>query len=242
MATFILASCLFTSVRDEQGNKFSIPMENINQIVTNIDKFTPKKRRFVFIANDPTAYQDNDMRGKVLFESFDKTGLGFKEYIVLDGRNENLSSSIIKDADLIFISGGKILCENEFLNKINFKKLLTGFNGLVIGTSAGAMNLCKTICNFPEEIADLQEPRLVNGLGVSERYLIPHFDGKNCKYEFSCEEFDIVKDYILPYSFKFELTALTNGAYILLNDNKEKIFGEYSIIKDGKVKVIENSK
>ena len=235
-ATFILASLIYTFKQDAFGRLIPMPMENVSDVLTNMKKIVQKRDSLVVIANDPTETDSNDYLFKATVESFNMTeGFNFKNYTLLDNRNADDAENIIKNADFLLLSGGKIICQKEFFERINLKTLLKDFTGLVYGFSAGAMNLCETVCNFPEEISDLPQPRLVPGLGFSKRYLIPHFDSKRCEYAFECKDFDIAKEYILPYSKKFELTALDNDAYIIMKDGKETFYGNYCFIKDEQI-------
>lgn len=129
------------------------------------------------------------------------------------------------------------MCQLNFFNQINLKEILKNFDGLLIGISAGTMNLCKTVANFPEEECDLAEPRWLEGLGFYDKTVIPHFDGENLKYQIECE-IDLVKDWILPMSFKEPFIGIPNDSYILIDGNKIKFYGNMYLIDAGKVSKI----
>lgn len=232
---FILASWLRTNQKDECGVRHPIPLTDINQILTNIKKYTSKTDSLVWIANDPSDYENNDIRGNCVFDSFDLSGFKFKKRTILDNRNKKQAKEIVENADLIILPGGKVICQINFLKEIKLKALLKNFKGLIMGTSAGAMNLCKVVCNFPDEIADLGQPLWTKGLGFYNKIIIPHFDGETKQYQFPCEEMDIANDYILPASMKKELIWLPNDSYILIEDTI-KFFGTYYKIKNKKIK------
>ena len=223
-----------------QASGLILPAEikDVSNVLENMKKSLPKRDSFVLIVNEPKEYDSNDYFLEVTRLSLEMTkDMNFKKYTVLDNRNADKAAEIIKGADFLLLWGGRILCQKEFLDRINFKSLLKDFTGLVYGFSAGAMNLCETICNFPESEEDLNEPRLVQGQGFSKRYIIPHFDPHRVKYTGANPKFDIVKDYIMPYSDQFELTALDNNAYILMKDGKETFYGDYCFIKNRKVTI-----
>lgn len=213
--TSILASDLHTHNKDENGIRHPIKLENTNEIVDNIKKYLPHKNTIVFIANNPDTYDQNDASGKIRFQSFATSGFKFKKEIVLDNRNAKDAKSIIENASLIILMGGKIVRQMKFFKQIKLKKLLKNYKGLLIGLSAGTMNQCKNVLNFPEEKSDLGQPLVTKGLGLFDEYIIPHCDGKTYLYEY--DEIKVLKDYALPFSFKHDVLAVPDGSYILFN-------------------------
>ena len=233
--TFFLASSLSMHDEDEFGNKFPKAIENENQIFENIKKNLTDTKLCLSICNDPTDYERNDYKLKNVEESFALSNLNFNQYILIDNRNIEIAPLVIKKANLILLMGGKIICQNDFLQKIKFKERLKFSNAVVIGVSAGAMNLCKGVFNFPEEISEINEQKEVKGLGFFDKYLIPHFDGDNMIYQIPTE-INIVKEYILPFSNKNSLLGLPNGSYIMIKDKNYKIYGTSYLIENNQVK------
>ncbi len=234
MAIF-LTSQLNTHYKDENGNRISIPLEDENKFLTNLRKHLKKTNRIVYVANNPNNIEENDIRVVPFFDSFEKTGFHFKEKILLDRRNKSQAKEILSNADLIILSGGKCLCELNFFNEIGLKEILKNFDITTIGISAGSMNLCKIVNNFPEELVDMSEPRWLNGLEFYDGIIIPHFDGKNKKYQFETE-IDLINDYVLPMSKEKEFLGIPNGSYILIDKNKVEYYGDMYKISNGKVK------
>ena len=52
------------------------------------------------------------------------------------------------------MAGGYPPSQIEFVKKFGIDKALHNFDGVVLGQSAGAMNLSKLVYNYPEEIED----------------------------------------------------------------------------------------
>lgn len=239
--TIILTSQMYTHTKDDLGNKTPIVLEDTNQIKTNIDKYAKNKKRLVYVANNPDNFEENDIRITPVFKSFEMTWGGefFQEKFLIDHRNSAYAKQIIKDADLVILSGGKCLCQMKFFKEIKLKKLLKNFDGLVIGISAGTMNLCNLVANFPEELNDLDEPRWIKGLGFCDDIVIPHFDGETKSYQIPCEEVDVVNDYVLPASYKKDFIGIPNGSYLLIDNLGHKNFyGAIYKISKGIVSII----
>ena len=235
-----LTSRLNTYMIDKDGNKQTIPLENVSRVLDNIKKYLNGTNRIVYVANDPNNVLENEEKIKNIIDSFSLAGIEFNEKILLEARNKKDAKNIILGADIVILSGGKILCQNKFFRSIRLKNILKRFNGIVIGISAGTMNLCKTVYNFPEEKADIKERKWVKGLGFYDKIIIPHFDGETNTYQIECEEVDVAGDYILPASHKKEFLGIPNGSYILIDNNKNvSFFGEMYAIENGVTKKIE---
>lgn len=234
----LLTSKLATYEKDENGNKIPIALKNENEILANIKTFLKARNRIVYVANFQNDFEENDFRSSIIFESFKKAGIDFKEKFVLDARNKDKAKEIVGDANLIILSGGKCTSQLEFFEEINLKSMLEKFNGVVIGISAGTMNLCETVANFPEDVSDISSPRWLSGLGFVNEIIIPHFDGETKTYQIECGDFDVVKKYIIPMSKNKNFLALPNGSYLLFENGKQKIFGvAYRIINKKIIKI-----
>lgn len=215
---FILASLLRTHIYDENGIRVPVPFYDENGILGTIKTFLPSTKSLVVVANDPLDFDDNDAKISVVAKSFTMAGMPFDSATVVDERNKAAAADIIANADLIILSGGKCLCQNNFFNEINLKNLLCKHDGLTIGVSAGSMNLCKTVANFPEEQCDITDPRWFDGMGFFGDIIIPHFDGETSAYQFDCGDIDPVRDYILPMSHKADFIGLPNGSFVTVDN------------------------
>lgn len=234
--TVIFASLLRYYFPEEDESKRPVPLGNANGILDSILRYIPHKRKLVCVANDGADCCDNDAAARILSRSLELAGLKFEKTIVLDDRNAKSAEAVCDGASLIYLRGGKCICQLEFLRRVGMEKILRETNALVIGVSAGAMDLGKTVANFPEELSDIPRPRWLTGLGITDKIIIPHFDGKTCAYQFPCEQFDIAKDYILPMSEGREFWGISNDGYITIDENGDtKTFGDVCLIKDGKI-------
>lgn len=232
--TALLTSEVEKSVKNEDGTRTAIKIVNSNGILDNIKKGLKHKNKVVFISTEPDNFTANDERAEFLNKSLKLSGLKFKEIVTLDNRTLKKSKELLYGSDLIWLGGGKILGQNRIMKKSGLKKfLLENFDGVIVGISAGSMNLCDTIFNFPEEVADLKNKRIVKGLGLFDEMFIPHCDGRSYLYEE--EGFRTFKDYILPFSYKHDLLCLPNGSYVKLDRSGYKFYGEYYILRKGEI-------
>ncbi len=106
----------------------------------------------------------------------------FKEYgiefdIVNHFTDKPYSKSYLTDINkygLIFLMGGRTLEQKETLSKYNIKETLNGYNGVVIGMSAGALNMCEDSILTPGD-GDVNETLKFKGLGLVKLTVDVHF-------------------------------------------------------------------
>lgn len=235
--------CILTSYidlwdKDEYGNRFSKNFGNQNKILDNIKKNVKKYESFLFVASDEYNSEVTDIYANLTFESFDKT-LPFKNYFILDSRTENIADELIQKADLIFLCGGHVPTQNKFFN-INLKEKIKNTDALIIGGSAGAMNMANIVYCPPElegEAIDSSFKKEYIGLGLTNINVFPHYD------EIKDDIVDgvhVFNDIVLPDSYKYTIYAINNGSYILIDD-KNYIYGEAYLVKDGKIEKINDN-
>jgi len=232
----MITSTLDLSDKDENETKIPKVFDNKNNKLDTIKKYVKKYDNFVYIASTEYENDINDYYSKIVFDSFNMT-LPFKNYIVLDSRNEKDAEKIIKDADLIILSGGHVPTENDFFNNINLRELIRKTDAFIIGVSAGSMNSAENVYSPPEyesEVIDNNYNKYYKGLGLTHLNVFPHYD--EIKDEV-ISGVHILNEIVLPDSFDRDIYALNNGSYILIDDN-EYIYGETYLIRKGKIKMI----
>ena len=238
--------CILTSYidlydKDEAGNRIAKNFGNDNKILDNIKKYINKYDNFLFVASNEFDNEATDVYANVTFESFNMT-LPFENYYILDSRTEDIADELIQKADLIFLCGGHVPTQNKFFNNINLKEKIKSTNALIIGGSAGAMNMADTVYCPPElegEAIDPKFNKVYKGLGLTNINVFPHYDELK---DYPVDEIHVIKEIVIPDSFKYDIYAINNGSYILIDD-KNYLYGEAYLIKDGKIeKINENDK
>lgn len=234
----ILTSYLDTYDKDENGNRKAKNFGNENNILNNIKKYVKKYDNFLFVASDEYDFKSTDIYANVTFESFDLT-LPFKNYNILDSRTEEIADELIKNADLIFLCGGHLPTQNKFFNRIDLKIKLNNTDAFIIGGSAGAMNMAENVCSIPELEGESTDPkfrRSLKGLGLTNINILPHYDVFK---EVILDDKKYIEEIVLSYTYERIIYALNNGSYILVDD-KNFLYGEAYLLKDGTIKKINN--
>lgn len=194
--------------------------------------------RCLMIASDPEAFVHNDkMRGE--FEGFFQiSGIPVSGLTVCDRRNQNQIKRLLEENQILILAGGHVPTQNSFFAEIGLKTLIRGFEGTVMGISAGTMNCAETVYAQPELPGESTDPgyrRFLPGLGLTRLQVLPHYQE--------------VKDHLLDGKRLFEditfgdsrghtFLALPDGSYVLSEDGRETLYGEAYEIHDGTMRNI----
>lgn len=224
--------------KKENGEKIPSKFFENNDFLNNLKKHLNDTRKFVLIASDPSDYERNELFLQIDIEALKLSDLKFEEYLLLDGRNKENIVSILKDSDLIFLSGGDTYKQNIFFDDLNLKEYLKNIHAVIVGISAGSINSADNVYNSPECEEDLKCPSCFKGLGLTTINIEPHF-----VLDDLCDDNKkIQREEILKESFNRTIIALTDGAYILKNDTECNLYGESYKIKDGIItKICDNN-
>ena len=236
MKTIILTSYLDFYEKDEQGNKIAHNFGNDNGILDCLKANTKKCENFLFVGNGMEGAK-SEQYFKIACESFAMT-MPFKNYNVLNNGTKDRAKELVENADFIFLCGGHLPTQNAFFNEIGLKELLKNTNALIVGGSAGSMNCADMVYCPPEleeEVEDNNFNRYLNGLGLTDINILPHFE--EFKRMTICGK-RYIEDVIVPDSHKTDIVALNNGSYIVIQNNQATIYGESYLIKDEKIKKI----
>ncbi len=239
MFIFLLSSSF---ERIEKNNKkVGVLISEKNNFLNNLKEAINSYNSFVFLANDPQDYEGNDKSANFMAEAFKKQLKPFNGITILDNRTKKDAKSILKNADVVFLQGGKVGKQNKFLYEINFKENINK-NSVLIGKSAGAINLTKISYDYPEVDEEIGMKNWYDGMGLCDITIIPHFNLENKGNEFCFGSFNLLNDYYIPASKKTPLYCLEQGSYITISNNETKIWGNcYLIDKEKITKICEEN-
>lgn len=213
------------------GKRMPKALDDTNGIVDQLKTFVPRDSNFLFVASTPSVPEKVDAFSFLIFEGLKLSGLTFAKCLILDNRTKALAECFVKEADVIFLSGGPTYIENDFFKEIHLAQLLENYSGVIIGQSAGAINMAAHAYNSPEE-GEHSEPIYFEGLGLSNINIEPHF-------RLDTSTFDELQMYqrkhLLEESFKRPIYALCDGAHILEVDGHITVYGEAYLISDGNI-------
>ncbi|WP_346961716.1 Type 1 glutamine amidotransferase-like domain-containing protein [Clostridium sp.] len=219
----------------ENGIRIPCALDGSNHFLDHIKKYLPENSKCLILSSDPENEEMNDSFKNVFTEAFKISNLSLSKIDVCDRRNENNLADILYDYDIVLLAGGHVPTQNQFFSRINLKELLIGYEGIIIGISAGTMNCADVVYAQPEldgEAIDHQYQRYLEGLNLTRINVLPHFqEMKNL----TVDGLRILEDISLPDSKKRPFYALVDGSYIFVDDNKSTLYGEGYWVQSGTI-------
>ncbi|MCL2884161.1 MAG: Type 1 glutamine amidotransferase-like domain-containing protein [Oscillospiraceae bacterium] len=164
----------------------------------------------LFIASDPHGFQKTDEYAARIFRFFHESGMLFDRYAILDARMpDGEQINAITEASCVFLMGGTTLRQLDYLNAQNLIEPLRRHTGMVIGMSAGAINMAKrSVLANP----DFPPVKIFEGIGLTDISVVPHFGDKTAEY---------IQTGILPLTADGTIYGLCDDAVIVLKDGTE---------------------
>lgn len=204
-----------------------------NGFVSRLKHHLPSNVNALFVCSDPKDTVFTDQSALDVKEVFEEEGITFENYAVLDSRTAQQTSMLVTAANLIFLAGGHVPTQNDFFQSINLGKCLQNSDKVIIGSSAGSMNAASVVYAQPEEAGEgisKTYNRFLNGLGITDVQLIPHY--QETKHHV-LDGLRIFEDITYPDSKGRCFYAICDGSYLYGNQTGEKIYGEAYRIQDG---------
>ena len=167
--------CFLTSRMDDPDTG---KLNSANRFADELRKHFPDPCRALVVCSDPDDPEKTDYYSSLTREMLEEAGFGFERFPILDGRNASRAASLVRESNLLILSGGHVPTQNRFLDRIHLRGLLSDFQGVVIGISAGSMNSAELVYAQPEEEGEAVDPdyqRFLTGLNLTKTNLLPHY-------------------------------------------------------------------
>lgn len=221
-----------TSMPLESKNDISPKLNNDNNFVTHLKRYHKKGfENFVYFPGNPFTYNNNDFYANLYYKAFENSDFKFDNCILIDNRNYSKLHEIINVADIIILGGGELPNQNTFFNNIHLKQAMSNYDGIIIGMSAGSMNLADIVFDFPEMDEQIGNPNFLKGLGYTDINIVPHYKPTEKNYILE-SGLDAWETYVLPHSHKIKIYVLVDGTHILLQNNHVEIYGESYLVEN----------
>jgi peptidase E len=188
------------------------------------------RKSLVFIASCPFPYnhEKTDFYKGVMTNWFINAGLEFENVEMLDDRKTATEcAELIKNASAIFICGGTTLLQIEFIRNYNLISLLKDFDGVIMGMSAGAINMA--VNSFYSSDRNWGETHIYNGIGLADISVEPHF---------SIDNINLIEKDLLPFSEKIDIYAMCDDSAVVVYENQCQYFGDIYFVSKGKMEKI----
>ena len=192
----------------------------------------------LYICSDPEGWERTELYGGINRALLEEAGISFSSFQFLDSRNESSARAMVREADFVILAGGHVPTQNRFFAKIGLRELLGGFDGVLMGISAGTMNSAEIVYAHPElpgEAVSETYKRFLPGLGLTKCMVLPHY--QLIKGDV-LDGLRLFEDIAYPDSMGRCFHVLPDGSYILSRDGQEELRGEAWLLCDGKLKKV----
>ena len=181
----------------------------------------PKAARFAFLASEfEKLHEKTDKYFHRFLEMFTSCGITFADACVVDGRMvPETMQKTVQDADVVWLSGGDTPVQYGYFKKYGLVDALRAQEGVVIGMSAGAINMAETaLCTNTCGHAVAQT---YPALGLVPFSVEPHFDKA------------AVAEELLEISRECVFFGLCDEAVIIYMGEKADFIGDVFRLADG---------
>jgi len=182
-----------------------------------------KRNRFAFVASEfEVLHEKTDKYFYLFLNMFEDAGIHFEEAYVIDGRmNADVAQKAVVEADVVWLSGGDTLTQFGYFQKYGLDKVLRGHDGVIIGMSAGSINMAKTaICTLS---CGHYKQEIYNGLGCVDVSVEPHFVREN------------VSEELLALSEEYTIYGLCDGGLVICVGDTVEFYGDVYRLSHGTV-------
>lgn len=212
------------------------PLNPANGFVDELRESLARPIRCAMVSSYPDDTEITDRMAWELRECFEWARMKFDHFEVIDRRTEPHAARIIRGASFVILCGGHVPTENAFFSEIRLKDLLKGFEGTIMGISAGSMNCAADVYAPPELAGEATDPgyrRYFRGLGLTGISMLPHFqDLKNARID----GLRLVRDIMAPESMRRAIFCLHDGAYFKIANGYTILCGAADMLKGGRLR------
>lgn len=109
-----------------------------------------------------------------VMQQLEEAGIVFENRMILSAdMAQEEQRRYIKSADMVYLMGGYPFSQKAFLEENELQECLREYSGVVLGISAGAMNISKYIIMVTDGV-NSDEMRVEEGLGLVDFSVFPH--------------------------------------------------------------------
>ena len=185
-----------------------------------------KRDKFAFVASEfETLHEKTDKYFRIFLDMFEEAGIHFEEAYVVDGRMSAAEAQkAVVEADVVWLSGGDTPAQFAYFQKYGLVKVLQEHEGVIIGMSAGSINMARTsICTLS---CGHSKQEIYSGLGCVDISVEPHFVREN------------VSDELIELSNDYIIYGLCDDALIVCSGETIEFYGEVYKLSKGIVERI----
>lgn len=195
-----------------------------NVVSNELQKDLKDVKTISFIASSP---KDHEKNINFVYGNEKITGMinhlknfaSFEQVSIVDDENKYLDIN----TDVIYLLGGNYETQLSFIKENKFDEILKNYNGILLCTSCGAMNIAEY--GYYSKDEDIEESFFYKGLGFTNITIDPHFEIEN---EIQVEE-------AKKMSVEHVIYGIPNSSCIRINNNNVEMIGKVYEFNNGKM-------
>lgn len=186
-----------------------------------------KRTRFAFVASEfEKLHEKTDKYFQFFLSMLEEAGICFEEAVVVDGgMSAEEAQRTVAEADVLWLSGGDTPTEFGYFKKYGLVDVIGQHDGVVIGMSAGSINMAKiAICT---RNCGHEKQEIYPGLGCVDISVEPHFVRNP------------VSEELLELSKEHVIYGLCDGSFIVCEGDDLEFYGEVYQFSGGEIAAID---
>lgn len=175
---------------------------------------------FVFVASEfENIHEKTDCYCNHFLKMFSDYGVIFDNISVIDSRiTKEIAQDRVKNADVLWLAGGDTPTQFSYLESYDLIPFIRQHKGVIIGMSAGSINMAKTaVCTITCEHSKLE---IYEALGLVEFSVEPHLD------------IDNITEELLGLSEKYPLYGICDEGAIICTEDNTLYIGDVFLINN----------
>lgn len=181
-------------------------------------KYIKTGMKFAFVASEfENIHEKTDWYCNQFLKMFSDCGITFGSVDVIDSRmSKEKAQDTVRNADVLWLAGGDTPTQFDYLESYGVIPCIREHKGVVIGMSAGSINMAKTaVCTLTCEHDKLE---IYEALGLVEFSVEPHFDKDN------------ITDELLVLSEEYPLYGICDESAIISTEGSTSYIGDIFFI------------
>ena len=192
-----------------------------DEIAEKLREEIPNRDSLVFVSAWPSDSDRNDDDAAGMHGMFAERGMGFSRFSVIDRRTDpEEAGRLIREASCVFLMGGNATLQMRLIHEKQIDDLLRETSAVVLGVSAGSMNMGKTTVDIWESLAPYE------GLGFADITMIGHFSHDNT------ERLQLMK----AASMEHPVCAMEDESAIFIGEGRVDLIGRIHRIEKGEIR------
>lgn len=183
-------------------------------------KYFKPNMKIAFVASEfENIHEKTDWYCNHFLKMFSDCGITFGRVDVIDSRmSRETAQDTVRNSDVIWLSGGDTPTQYGYLENYGLIPCIKEHTGVVIGMSAGSINMTKTaICT---KTCEHDELKIYEAMGLVEFSVEPHFN------------LDNLTDELLELSEIYPLYGICDNSAIICTESNTIYLGDVFLINN----------